>query len=64
MHEHCVGLGLGQDVLPFRAIGIAAKYAGEIALIAAIVTADAGKHMRLSHRLSHGAILPNLSFAR
>ena len=46
MHEHRIGLGLGQNVLPIRAIGVAAEHAGEIALIAAVITADAGEHMR------------------
>ena len=43
MHEYRVGLGLGQDVRPFGALGVAAKYAGEIALVAAVITADTGE---------------------
>ena len=54
MDEYRVGLGLGQDVLPFRAIGLAAEHAGEIALVAAVITADAGEHIRLGH----GTVLP------
>ncbi len=46
MHEHRIGLGLGQNVLPLRACGIAAEHAGEVALIAAVIPADAGEHMR------------------
>ena len=46
MHEDRVGLGLGQNVLPLCACGIAAEHAGEIALIAAVIPADTGEHMR------------------
>ena len=46
MHEHRIGLGLGQNMLPLRARGVAAEHAGEIALIAAVIPADTGEHMR------------------
>ena len=46
MHEHRIGLGLGQNMLPVGSRGIAAEHAGEIALIAAVIAADAGEHMR------------------
>ena len=49
MHEHSVSFGLGQDVLPRVAVRIAAEHAGQIALIAAVVAADAGEDVGLRH---------------
>jgi hypothetical protein len=46
MHEDRIGLGLGQNMLPVRSFGVAAEHAGEVTLIAAVITADAGEYMR------------------
>ena len=54
MDEYRVGLGLGQDVGPFRPIGLAPEHASEIALVTAVITADAGEYIRLGH----GTVLP------
>src|ERR1700728_2670783 len=50
MHEYRINLGLGENMLPVVAAHIAAEHAGEIALITAVIAANAGEHMRLSHR--------------
>ena len=46
MHEHRIGLGLGENMLPIGARSVAAEHAGEVALIAPVIAADAGEHMR------------------